>query len=114
MLLLAALAAGVSVVTAADGLTHTQLLAQLKSQKWVQIPGVEPILRPTDAGGGGSYIEMGDIIREFDEYFLYFHGLGIGGHPSYSIGAASAPRYAFQLRQGGGRCHFTRPHPRRH
>eukprot|EP01052_Picozoa_sp_SAG31_P035255 SAG31_NODE_4229_length_3440_cov_3.033224_2_plen_80_part_00 len=58
----------------------------------VQIPGVEPILRPTMPGGGGQYIEMGDIIRDFETYYLYFHGDGIGGHPSYSIGVATAPR----------------------
>jgi hypothetical protein len=43
-------------------------------------------------GGGGNYIEMGDIIRDFETYYLYFHGDGIGGHGSYSIGVASAPR----------------------
>ena len=52
------------------------------------------LLRPTTPGGGGSYIEMGDIIRDFETYYLYFHGLGIGGHGSYSIGVASAPRSA--------------------
>ena len=74
-----------------EGLSNAELLARLRSQKWVQIPGVEPILRPTDPGGGGSYIEMGDIIRDYETYYLYFHGAGIGGHPSYSIGVASAP-----------------------
>ena len=29
---------------------------------------------------------MGDIIRDFETYYLYFHGEGIGGHGSYSIG----------------------------
>ena len=88
-------AAGAATAAAAashqEGLGSAELLAHMRSQKWVQIPGVEPILRPTMKGGGGSYIEMGDIIRDFDTYYLYFHGLGIGGHPSYSIGVASAP-----------------------
>ena len=93
-LALALLAAAGAVAATSEGMSNDQLLAHLRSQKWVQIPGVEPILRPTMAGGGGSYIEMGDIIRDFETYYLYFHGLGIGGHGSYSIGVASAPRSA--------------------
>jgi hypothetical protein len=61
----------------------------LRQQRFIQIPGVEPILRPTMPGGGGAYIEMGDIIRDFDTYYLYFHGAGLGGHGGYSIGVAS-------------------------
>ena len=87
----AMVAAASSKVPSTEGIGNAELLSNLRTQKWVQIPGVEPILRPTMAGGGGSYIEMGDIIRDFETYYLYFHGLGIGGHPSYSIGVASAP-----------------------
>ena len=93
-LALALLAAAGAAAATGEDMSNDQLLAHLRSQKWVQIPGVEPILRPTTPGGGGSYIEMGDIIRDFETYYLYFHGLGIGGHGSYSIGVASAPRSA--------------------
>jgi hypothetical protein len=92
MVLALGLLAAVSAVDGEGGMSNDQLMAHLRSQKWVQIPGVEPILRPTMAGGGGNYIEMGDIIRDFETYYLYFHGDGIGGHGSYSIGVASAPR----------------------
>lgn len=94
ILVLVLLAAVGSAIAAASegGMSNDQLMAHLRSQKWVQIPGVEPILRPTMPGGGGNYIEMGDIIRDFETYYLYFHGDGIGGHGSYSIGVASAPR----------------------
>lgn len=84
--------AATSAAAGEGGMSNDQLMAHLRSQKWVQIPGVEPILRPTMPGGGGNYIEMGDIIRDFETYYLYFHGDGIGGHDSYSIGVASAPR----------------------
>ena len=96
-------AAGAAAATG-QGMSNDQLLAHLRSQKWVQIPGVEPILRPTMAGGGGSYIEMGDIIRDFETYYLYFHGEGIGGHGSYSIGVASAPRSALPCPPPGPHC----------
>eukprot|EP01052_Picozoa_sp_SAG31_P048078 SAG31_NODE_9895_length_1215_cov_1.108423_2_plen_136_part_00 len=82
----AALAAAAASHTAPDG-----LLEGLRQQSFIKIPGVEPILRPGMPGGGGNFIEMGDIIRDFDTYYLYFHGAGIGGHSSYSIGVASAP-----------------------
>eukprot|EP01052_Picozoa_sp_SAG31_P035295 SAG31_NODE_4238_length_3431_cov_6.833733_1_plen_375_part_00 len=84
-------AASASTAAGAVATADEALLSRLRSQRFVQVGGAEPILRPTMPGGGGNYIEMGDIIRDFETYYLYFHGDGIGGHGSYSIGVASAP-----------------------
>lgn len=66
------------------------LLARLQSQHFVHVTGRNPILRADeDKGvGEGKYIEMGDIIRDFETYYLYFHGSGMGG--GYSIGVATS------------------------
>jgi hypothetical protein len=68
------------------------VLSALRTQKWIQIPGVEPILRGPykEADMGGHQLEMGDIIRDFETYYLYFHG-ALAGHPGCSIGVATAP-----------------------
>eukprot|EP01049_Picozoa_sp_SAG25_P000950 SAG25_NODE_36_length_19907_cov_10.787027_9_plen_308_part_00 len=90
--LLLAMCATATTASASDTAdAEAALLSRLRSQRFVQVGGAEPILRPTMPGGGGHYIEMGDIIRDFETYYLYFHGDNIGGHSSYSIGVATAP-----------------------
>ena len=64
---------------------------QIRAQSFVRVAGVDPVLRPTTPGGGGQYIEMGDIVKDFETYYMYFHGSSLGGVPSYSIGVATAP-----------------------
>ncbi len=86
MRLLFLLSVAVATCWAAD----SALMARLRTTSFISVPGVEPILRPTMPGGGGSYIEMGDILKDFDDYYLYFHGNNLGGIGGYSIGVAHA------------------------
>ena len=54
---------------------NAALMGRLRTTSFISVPGVEPILRPTIPGGGGYIIEMGDILKDLDDYYLYFHGV---------------------------------------
>jgi len=61
------------------------------SRPFVQIPGPNPIVA---VGGEGSWdercIESCDIFKDYETYYLYYHGTPMGDNPSYRIGVATA------------------------
>jgi len=61
------------------------------SRPFVQIPGPNPIVA---VGGEGSWdekcIESCDIFKDYETYYLYYHGVSMEGEDSYRIGVAIA------------------------
>lgn len=61
------------------------------SRPFIQIPGPNPIVA---VGGEGSWdercIESCDIFKDYETYYLYYHGVSMEGEYSYRMGVATA------------------------
>ncbi len=63
--------------------------ALLDPSRFIQIPGPNPILTPGPEGAwDDEIIEASDAFKDFDTYYLYYHGNGGQG---YQLGVATAP-----------------------
>ncbi len=50
--------------------------------QFIQVPGPNPILTPSESGWDSGVIEAADIIKDHDKYYFYYHGTGGGGYQS--------------------------------
>jgi hypothetical protein len=76
--------------------TSASTNALLERRPFIQIPGPDPIII---RGGKGAwdegYIEAAEVLKDFETYYLYYHGAPVDmqrwGRPGYRIGVATAP-----------------------
>jgi hypothetical protein len=74
---------------------HTSGNAFLSPRPFVQIPGPNPIISRGPKGSWDEYyIEAGDIIKDYETYYFYYHGAPVDlqrwGRGGYRIGVATA------------------------
>ena len=67
----------------------------LASRRFIQVPGPNPIVSRGEAGEWDeSCIEAADIIKDYDTYYLYYHGWAEDEQkwprPAYRLGVATA------------------------
>jgi hypothetical protein len=64
-------------------------IQHIEDTKFIQIPGPNPILLPGTSGEwDDGFLEMCDIFKENDKYYLFYHATGQG--EKYRIGVAIA------------------------
>ena len=68
------------------GLEVLSKTIKLASTKFIQIPGPNPLLTPSQSGWDGMYNEVADVFKDDETYYLYYHG-SEGG---YQVGVATA------------------------
>lgn len=69
--------------------SHIQKIQAIENTIFTQIPGPNPILLPGTPGEwDDGILEMADILKDNDKYYLYYHAAGIG--KDYRIGVAVA------------------------
>ena len=67
------------------------LKAQNVGEKFIHIPGPNPILSAGEAGTWDEgVLEVCDVVEDSGTYYLYYHATGQG--KSYRIGVATAPQ----------------------
>src|SRR5205814_340239 len=76
---------------------HAPDNALLSARPFLQIPGPNPIISRGPKGSWDEYyIEAGDITKDYETYYFYYHGAPVEldrwGRSGYRIGVATAPR----------------------
>jgi hypothetical protein len=74
---------------------HAHGNALLSPRPFLHIPGPNPIISRGAKGTWDEYyIEAGDVIKDFESYYFYYHGVALDlqrwGRPGYRIGVATA------------------------